>query len=242
MGEEAMHQIRKSARVAGFLYLLVALCGPFVLVYVPGKLFVPGNATATASNILAHESLFRTYIVVAFVSELFFVFLVLALYRLLKGVGQQLAALMVILVLIAAPLAFVSVANRVATLTLVRGADFLAVFDEPQRNALAMLFLELNKQVAIVSQIFWGMWLFPLGLLVYRSGFLPRLLGAWLIINGFAYVTMSFAELLLPQYAQTVATIATPVLFGEVAFLLWLLVVGARVAPSAVAAPSSSRA
>ncbi len=232
-----MHQLRKTARVAGLLYLLVVLTGPFVLIYVPGKLFAPGDAAATASNILAHESLFRAYIVVEIVSELLFVSVVLALYRLLKGVGQQLATVMALLILIEVPLAFLSVVTHVATLTFVRGADFLAVFDEPQRNALAMLFLNWDQQGVLISEIFWGLWLLPLGLLVYRSGFIPRFLGVWLIFNGLAYVTMSFTGLLLPQHQKTVFTIATPVLFGEVAFMLWLLIVGARVRPSAVAAP-----
>lgn len=232
-----MDQIRKNARAAGVLYLFVVLIGPFVLIYVPGKLFVPGDAAAAASNILAHESLFRAFTVVEVVGELLFVLTVLALYRLLKGVSQQLATVMAILILIDAPLAFLSVSNHVATLTLVRGADFLAVFDEPQRNALAMLFLNLDKQGTLVRQIFWGLWLLPLGLLVYRSGFLPRFLGGWLIINGVAYVTMSFTGMLLPQHLKTVFTIATPILFGEMAFMLWLLIVGARVQPAAVAAP-----
>jgi hypothetical protein len=232
-----MNEIRKNARAAGWLYLLVVLTGPFVLLYVPGKLFVPADATATAGNILAHQSLFRAYIMVEFVSELLFVFLVLALYRLLKGVGQQLATIMAILVLIDAPLAFLSVANHMATLTFVRSAGFLAVFNEPQRNALALLILNFDKQGVLVSEAFWGLWLLPLGLLVYRSGFLPRLLGGWLIVNGLAYVTMSLTGLLFPQHLKTVSTIATPVLFGEVAFMLWLLIVGARVRPSAVAVP-----
>jgi hypothetical protein len=232
-----MDQLKRNARVAGVLYLLVVLTGPFVLIYVPGKLFVSGDATATASNILAHESLFRAYTVVEVVSELLFVLTVLALYRLLKGVGQQLASLMAILVLIDAPLAFLGVANHVATLTFLRGADFLAVFNEPQRNALAMLFINLDKQGVFVSEIFWGLWLLPLGMLVYRSGFLPRLLGGWLIVNGVAYVAMSITGLLVPQYLKTVTTIATPILFGEAVFMLWLLIVGARVRASAAAAP-----
>jgi hypothetical protein len=232
-----MDQLKRNARVAGVLYLLVVLTGPFVLIYVPGKLFVSGDATATASNILAHESLFRAYTVVEVVSELLFVLTVLALYRLLKGVGQQLASLMAILVLIDAPLAFLGVANHVATLTFLRGADFLAVFNEPQRNALAMLFINLDKQGVFVSEIFWGLWLLPLGMLVYRSGFLPRLLGGWLIVNGVAYVAMSITGQLVPQYLKTVTTIATPILFGEAVFMLWLLIVGARVRASAAAAP-----
>ena len=232
-----MDPIKKSAHVAGFLYLLVALTGPFVLIYVPGKLFVHGDASATAANILAHQSLFRSYIVVGFLSELFFIALVLALYRLLKGVNLQLAALMVILVLVEAPLAFLSVANEIATLAFVRGADFLAAFSPPQRDALATLLINIDNQGALVSEVFWGLWLLPLGWLVYRSGFLPRLLGAWLLINGLAYLTISSTGVLWPEHLKMVSTIATPVLFGEVAFMLWLLIVGARVQPSEVAAP-----
>lgn len=232
-----MHPLKKTARVAGLLYLLVVLIGPFLLIYVPGKLFVPGDATATASNILAHQSLFRAYIVLGIVGELLFISVVLALYRLLKGVNRELATIMVILILIDAPLAFLSVANEVATLTFVRGADFLAVFDQPQRDALATLLINFDRQGVFVSEIFWGLWLLPLGVLVSRSGFLPRLLGVWLFINGLAYLIMSATGLLLPQHYKLVYAIATPVLFGEVALMLWLLIVGARVQPSAVAAP-----
>jgi hypothetical protein len=232
-----MHPLKKTARFAGFLYLLVVLTGPFVLIYVPGKLFVPGDASATASNILAHESLFRANIVVGLVSELLFISVVLALYQLLKGVNRQLATVMVILILLDAPLAFLGVANEVATLTFLRGADFLTVFDKPQRDAVATLLINFDRQGVLVSEMFWGLWLFPLGLLVYRSGFLPRFLGVWLFVNGLAYVTISSTGLLLPQHLKAVTTIATPVLFGEVVLMLWLLIVGARVKPSAIAAP-----
>jgi hypothetical protein len=233
-GDKALDQIRKHARIAGVLYLFVVLIGPFVLLYVPGKLFVSGDATATASNILAHESLFQAYIVAEVVGQLLFVLTVLALYRLLKGVSQQLAILMAVLILIDTPLAFLSAANHVATLTFVRGADFLAVFDEPQRNALVMLFINFDKQGTLVSQVFWGLWLVPLGWLVYRSGFLPRFLGGWLILNGLTYVALSVTGLLLPHHLQSAFTVATPVLFGEVAFMLWLLIVGARAQTLAV--------
>lgn len=232
-----MHPITKSARVAGLLYLFVVLIGPFVLLYVPGKLFVSGDATATATNILANESLFRAYIVLGLVGELLFISVVLALYRLLKGVGLELATLMVILILLDAPLAFLSVANDVATLTFLRDPGFLAVFDQPQRDAIVTLLINFDRQGVLVSEMFWGLWLLPLGLLVYRSGFLPRLLGVWLFVNGLAYVAISLTGLLLPQYSKVVFSMATPVLFGEMAFMLWLLIVGARVLPSAVAAP-----
>jgi hypothetical protein len=233
-----MHPLKRTARVAGLLYLLVALAGPFILIYVPRKLFVPGDAAATASNILAHESLFRAHIVVGFVTELIFISVVLVLYRLLRGVGVQLAAVMVILILIDAPLAFLSVANQVATLAFLRGdAGFLAVFDKPQREALATLLINVDREGVLVSEMFWGLWLLPLGVLVFRSGFLPRFLGVWLFINGLAYIAISLMGLLSSQRIEVVSGVVTPILFGEVAFMLWLLIIGARVPPPAVSAP-----
>jgi hypothetical protein len=233
-----MDSLKKNARIAGFLYLLIVITGPFVLLYVPGKLFVPGDATATVDNIMAHQSLYEAYIVVGILTELLFVSVALALYRLLKGVSTELATVMVLLVLIDAPLAFLSVANQVATLTFVRGADFLAVFDKPQRDALAALLINIDREGIPVSEIFWGLWLLPLGLLVYRSGFLPRFLGVWLIINGIAYVTISFTRLLFPEHLEIVNKITLPVLFGEVALMLWLLIVGARPKPPTNTAPA----
>lgn len=230
-----MHALDKTARVAGLLYLLVVITGVFTIMYVPGKLFVSGDATVVASNILAHQSLFRADIAISMLSELFFVATVLVLYRLLRGAGPQLAALMVLLVLLGAPLALAGIANELATLTFLRGADFLAALDQPQRDALAIMFIHLNQQADTISEIFWGLWLLPLGVLVYRSGFLPRFLGIWLIINGLAYVVLSGTEVFLPEVIKTISTISTPILLGEVAFALWLVIVGARVQPSAVA-------
>lgn len=235
-----MDSTRRTARVAGLLYLLMSITGVFSLMYVPGKLIVRGNAGATASNLLAHETLFRLGIVSNLVAATIFIFLALALYRLLKGVNQQHASLMVILVGVQVPLAFLNELNHLAALLLVRGADFLSVFDKPQRDALAMLFLKLEGQGSIVSQIFWGLWLLPFGLLVFRSGFLPRILGAWLMVNCFAYLAMSFSGLLLPQHYDMVFRIATPFLLGELAIMLWLLIMGAKPRPLEAAASSSA--
>jgi hypothetical protein len=113
----------------------------------------------------------------------------------------------------------------------VHGADFLSVFEKPQRDALAMLFLRMHGQEIAAAEILWGLWLFPLAILVYRSGFLPRFLGVWLAINGFAYLALSFTGLLLPQYEDVVSRIAFPALQGELAFMLWLLVMGAKEKP-----------
>lgn len=231
-----MHPLDKTARVAGFLYLLVVITGFFTIMYAPGKLFVAGDPTAVARNILAHQSLFRANLAISMFSELCFIGTALALYRLLRETGPRLAGAMVLLVLLCAPLAFAGIANEWATLTFLRGADFLAAFDPPQRNALAMMLIHLNEQADTVSQVFWGLWLLPLGWLVYRSGFLPRFLGAWLIVNGLAYVGLSATELFAPEILRTVSRITFPVLLGEVAFTLWLLLAGARSRSPSVAA------
>src|SRR5207244_2187824 len=236
-----MSSTRNPGRVAGVLYLLL-LAAPLRLIYIPSKLFVRGNATATAINIAAHELLFRLGIVADLFCGIVLIFLVLALYRLLKGVDQNLAVLMVILGgVLPAAVDFFNVLNDAAALMLVRGADFLSVFDKPQRDALAMLFLRLHHQEIVAAEILWGLWLFPLAILVYRSRFLPRFLGIWLIINGFAYLTISFTGLLLPQYEDMVSNIAFPALLGEMAFMLWLVIKGAK-PPALDAAASSSAA
>ncbi|HXM51184.1 MAG TPA: DUF4386 domain-containing protein [Pyrinomonadaceae bacterium] len=231
-----MHPTKKAARIAGALYLSMALFAPFSLIYIPRTMIVRGDATATAGRILDHQTVFRLGIVAELMSSLIFIFLVLALYRLLSGVNQTHASLMVVLVLIAVAVGFVNVLNNVAALTLFRGENFLAVFDKPQRDALGMLFLSLHRQGLQVAEIFWGLWLFPFGVLVMRSGFLPRILGVWLIVNCFPYLALSLTGLLFPQYQEMVYRIAFPVLFGELAIALWLLIRGIKVQPLAAAA------
>jgi len=229
-----MNLTSKNARIAGFIYLLLVFAAPVRLSYIPSTLFVHGNATATANNIAAHETLFRFGIASDLFCGTIVIFVSLALYRLLKEVDQNLAALMVILGgVLPAALDFFNVLNDAAALILVRGTDFLSVFDKPQRDALAMLFLRLHHEEIVAAEIFWGLWLFPLAILVYRSRFLPRFLGVWLIINGFAYLATSFTGLLLPQYDDMVSNIAFPALLGEVALVLWLLIKGAKDQPLA---------
>jgi len=188
------------------MYVLVSIPGAFALVYVPSKLIVHGNATATASNIAAHETLFRAGIACNLISQILFMWVALALYDLLKGVNQRQASLMLGLIVVSIPIALLNELNAIAALVLVRGADFLSIFEKPQREALAMLFLNLHHCGFVVAEIFWGLWLFPLGLLVYRSRFLPRFLAIWLVFAGVAWVTLSLTGLLLPQYQDKVDT------------------------------------
>src|SRR3990172_9286420 len=233
-----MHPTVKAARVAGAVYLLLVFTAPLRLMYIPSTLFVRGDATATANNIAAHEWLFRMGIVADLLTGTIAIFVTLALYRLFKEVNQNLAVLMVILgSLMVAPIYFLNTLNDAAALLLVRGADFLSVFDKPQRDALAMLFLRLHHHGVVANEIFWGLWLFPFGILVYRSGFLPRILGVWLIVNGFAYLAISFTGLLLPEYESMVFNSALPATLAEIAIMLWLLIKGAKVEPLPASAP-----
>jgi len=235
-----MTSTRNPGRVAGLWYLLLVLGGPIRLIYIPNKLFVHGNASATASNIAAHEWLFRFGIVSDLFCAVILIFLTLAFYRLFKGVDQNLAVLVVILGgVMPALIDFVGVVYDAAALTLVRGADFLSVFDKPQRDALAMLFLRLRDHQNTAAEILWGLWLFPLAILTYRSRFLPRFLGVWLTINGFAYVLLSLTGELLPQYQNKLFLLSQPALFAEIAFMLWLVIRGAKPPAPAVAASSS---
>jgi hypothetical protein len=223
-----MKFIRNPGRFVGLVYLLVSIPGVFALIYVPHKLIVHGNPTGTAANIAASERLFRAGIACNLISEIFFVGVAFLLYDLFKAVNRRHALFMFWLIAISLPLALLNELNAIAALILVRGADFLSVFDKPQRDALAMLFLNLHSQGFGITSIFWGLWLFPLGLLVYRSGFLPRILGVLLIANCFTYVVNSFSSLLLPNYAAMIGRWMMPFTFGELLFMFWLLIMGAK--------------
>jgi hypothetical protein len=223
-----MHPTLKAARIAGVTYLVLVLTGLFSLMYVPGKLIVRSDATATAGNVLAHEMLFRLGILGNLLGTVVFICLGIALYRLLRDVSLTQAWLMLSFVLVSSAVAFVDEVNNLAALLLFRGEDFLTVFDQTQRNALGMLFLRLHGQGIVVNEIFWGLWLLPFGVLVYQSRFLPRILGAWLVLNCCAWLAFGIAGLLWPQYSQTVYRIISPILFGEMAIMLWLLIRGAN--------------
>lgn len=231
-----MTTLSRNARIAGLLYLTL-LTAPLRLIYIPGKLFVTGNASATANNIAAHETLFRLGILSDLFTATMSIFLTLALYRLFNGVDKGLARLVVILgALMVAPIYFLNTINDAAALLLARGADFLSVFDKPQRDALAMVFLRMHGQGILANEIFWGLWLFPFGLLVYKSRFLPRVLGVWLMLNCFAYLATSLTGMLWPQYEQGVSNWVFPLMLGEPAIILWLVIMGARERQPAVTA------
>ena len=157
------------------------------------------------------------------------IFMVMAFYRLFKDVDQNLAVLVVIFGgVMPALIYFVGVVSDAGALMVVRGGDFLAAFDKPQRDALAVMFLHLREQQNTAAEMLWGVWLFPLAALIYRSRFLPRFLSVWLAFGGLAYVMLSLTGELLPQYQNKVFTYAQPAFFGELALVLWLLIKGAK--------------
>src|SRR5215467_2434548 len=226
---------KKTARMAGLLYLLSSIPGFFCLIYIPSHFLVSRDAGATARKILASEFVFRLGIVSEIAAFTGFIFVVWALFRLFAGVDRSLASLLALLLLISIPVSLLNVLNPIAALTLVRGADFLSAFDLPQREALAMLFLKLHFAGFMIAQVFWGLWLVPFGLLVYRSGFLPRVLGVLLIVACFGYLTNSLVEFgVLPangffRGAGRLTALELPIIF-------WLLIRGAKEQPAAVPA------
>ena len=212
------------ARVAGFLYLLVVPLGIFGSLYVPSILIVTGDAATTASNIMANELLFRLGIVSDLLAPLVLILVVLFLYRLLKPVNKNMAWLMVIFLLLGVPIALLSKVNQFIALQLLSGADYLTVFTTEQLQALALLFLRLHDRAGTIAAIFWGLWLFPMGYLVFKSGFFPRILGILLMIACFGYVINSFSIFL--GHNVNVGIFAA---LGEVLFILWLLIKGVNV-------------
>jgi len=223
-----MHPTVKAARIGGGIYLLMVLTAPFSLIYVPSKLIVRGNALATADNILAHETMFRLSIFGDLIGHVIFICLAVALYCLLSTVNKTWAILMVSFVLVSAAVGFLNALNNIAAVILFRGGEFLDVIDKTQRDALGMLFVRLHSNGEFISEIFWGVWLFPFGLLVYRSGFLPRLLGVWLIIACFSWIALSITALFFPSHYGAAFTWLQPAFFAEMAIMLWLLIRGAN--------------
>ncbi len=220
---------KKTARTAGFLYLIVVVTGIFHLVYVPSQITVKGDASSTVSNIVASESLFRLGIVSELICHTVFLLLPLVLYKLLQQVDRNLALLMVVFAVVSVPINFVNMLNKLDVLSLLSGTHFLKAFTTDQLHAQVMLSLDAYGNGILVSKVFWGLWLFPFGYLVFKSGFLPRILGILLMMGCFSYLIDFFGRLLFPGYTETVipSLIILPASFGEIGICLWLLIMGA---------------
>lgn len=212
------------------MYFLNALPAPFALLYVPSVLMVRGDAAATANNVRDSEALLRLGIGGELFSSTVVIFAVLAFYSLFKAVSGKHARAMLVLMLISVPISYLNVLNDLAALTFARGPEFLSTFTQPQRDALVLFFLRLHNQGFILAQIFWGLWLFPFGILIMRSGFIPRFLGISVIVAGCGYVISSCVTLFLPRYAPTISQFAMILEMGELP-LIWMLIWGAKDPP-----------
>ncbi len=208
---------RKSARFAGILYLSLVPLGIFGIIYVPSSLIVPENITTTVSNIIENETLFRWSIISALVVQLINIILVLLLFKVFKQTNKGMAVLMVIFSLVAVPIAFLNEINNLVVLQLLDQSG--------ESQQLISVFLDLHHQGIIIAQVFWGLWLFPLGNLVYKSGFMPKVIGILLIIGCIGYVVDSFTLILFPQFKITFSEFT---FLGEVIFPLWLLIKGIK--------------
>ena len=236
-----MNTIKKQAHIAGVLYVLASIMAVFAWVYVNGKVFVRDDATATANNIRASEALLRLGIASELIGSIIFIFVVLALYRLFKAVSEKHAMAMAILLLISTPISLLAVLGELAALIVAGGANFLSTFDQHQLDSLSYLFFRLHGQALVVAQVFWGLWLFPFGTLVIRSGFIPRFLGYLLFIAGVGYLIGSLTGLVLPTYKQLGDQIAMILELWELPIIFWLLIWGAKIPLSAVTSVSDSR-
>ena len=221
----------KIARTAGLLYLIVVVTGIFSLLYIPSQIIVRGDALATANKMLASESLFRLGIMTGLVSSTAFLLLPFALYRLLEQVDRNVAALMVVLAVASVPISFANLAHDLDALSLLSGADYLQAFTTDQLHALMYLSLKASGNGSLVSELFWGLWLLPFGYLVFKSGFLPRILGILLMLGCFGYLTEVFGRILFPVgygAAGISDFIIIPSALGEVGTCLWLLIKGVQ--------------
>jgi hypothetical protein len=210
-----------NARVAGIIYLCLVPLNIFCL-FVTSKLVLPGDPAATVTNILASEGLFRSGIVAFLIGQTVFILLPLLLYKLLKPVNKNLALLMVILALAGVPIAFINELNQFAALLLLKGA----AFQPDQLNTQVMFFLDMHKHGIMIAQIFWGLWLFPLGYLIFKSGFIPKVFGILLMIGCFGYLIDSFTFFLFPNLDVKIGRFT---FIGELLLPLWLVIKGVNV-------------
>jgi len=218
----------KTARLSGLLYLILIISGIFTLMYIPSKLIVWGSASETFENITNSELLFRLGIVGGIITFLTFLSLPLMLYKLLNKVNAVHAKLMVLFALISIPISFINILNKFSILSLIGKPAYLQSMGEAELQTQVMLHLDYYNNGINISQIFWGLWLFPFGYLVYKSGFLPKLFGILLMMGCFGYLITFFGGFLYPNFHNTLFStiVGIPASAGEIGICLWLLIMG----------------
>jgi hypothetical protein len=220
---------RFRARIAGFFWLMTILTGASAL-FIGGRFVVPGDATATAANILAHEPSFRLGVAANLIATACYLAATLFVYDLLKPVNRNLSLLAAFFSLVGCAVGAVSFLFYLAPLVVLGSAQYLSVFTVEQLRALALLFLKLYEQTSNIGFAFFGLHVFLVGCLILRSTFLPRLVGALMVFGGVGWLTLSFTNLLSPPLARYLLPyIMAPGILGEASLTLWLLVMGVNV-------------
>jgi hypothetical protein len=221
---------RRLARIAGLLYLLVGIFGGFAEGFVEPKMYVAGDAAATAANVVANSGLVRMGIVADLLDQTCFVFLALTLYLLLKHVHQSATRTMVVLVALASGIACLNAAFEFEGLRVATGAVNLSAIGAAGSNALVLLLLDTQHYGILIAQIFFGLWLVPLGYLAYKSsGMFPKWLGGLLMVGGVCYLVDLLAAFLVPDIGQTIhAFVVIPSAIAEISMVGYLLVIGVK--------------
>jgi hypothetical protein len=222
------------ARTAGAYYLVVAVFAGFAHGYVRATVYAPGDAATTAENVVAHASLVRYGFVADLVQATFALFLVFALYRLLRHVNRGLAGAMVMFVLVQVAITCLNMVFQLGALLVATDPSYAGALGADGSNALVLLLLDLQHNGFLIAQIFFGLWLFPLGLLAYRSGMFPRPLGILLMAATVSYLVDVALQFLAPDLADAVSPVVLVplVVIAEVSMLGYLLIKGVRTPPA----------
>jgi hypothetical protein len=215
----------KTARVAGLFFLLMVVFGLFSEIFFRQKLIVSNDTALTASNILSSSFLFRSGITSDILMALCYLLTALALFKLLSSVNRNMAAAMVVFAAAGSVLLMFNILNEIAPLYILNGNDYLGAFNTSQRQSLAMLFYNLYGHGYMIGQIFFALWVLPLGVLIYKSGFIPKIFGILFVIETIFGFMSAIVHFLVPNgMAETVLLL--PGTIAEFAFMFWLLIRG----------------
>ncbi|QIR14675.1 DUF4386 domain-containing protein [Shewanella aestuarii] len=216
-----------TARLAGFIYLLLVITGIYNLLYVPSQLIDMKDVSSTIENISNNELLFRSGIVVGIFSYIIYLILPFVLYKLFHEINREIAIMMVLLSSVSVPISLFNMVHKLDVLTLTSNAAYLSHFEMQTIQAKVMLSLKSYNNGISVVQIFWGLWLLPFGYLVFKSGHIPKFLGVCLMLGCFGYLIIFLKNMLFPEIPIP-SFVSKPASIGELGTCLWLLVMGSN--------------
>ncbi|EZH73367.1 hypothetical protein ATO12_20425 [Aquimarina atlantica] len=225
-----MNPSKKLARKAGFYYLLVVVFSVLYMEYIPSKIVVFNNEEETINNLISNELLFRTGILIGVLVHLSFILLPLTLYKLLSPVNKDHAVFMVVFALISIPFSYTLLLDQFDILELLKNYNQSNVHDTKEIGSKVINIFKRFYNGFFLAQVFWGLWLFPFGYLVFKSGFLPRVLGIFLMLGCITYLIDVFGGTIFSNYYDVVDTriLIIPATIGEVGICLWLLLIGVK--------------